>query len=248
MLTAIIIDDEQNGRIALRQKLQDYCADVELIGEAENGEDGMKLIEKQQPDVVFLDIEMPRMDGFEMLHRLPEKNFHLIFTTAYDQYAIKAIKYAAFDYLLKPIEIEELQQAVKRIGEKKLNKSSSNQLELLLENMLPKKSSYQRIAIPTSEGLQFIKLNEIVYLEANNNYTYFHLAGNQKYIVSRTLKDFEEMLPDETFLRIHNSYIINKNFAERYIRGEGGQVVLSNGTVLDVAKRKKADFLKAIGL
>ena len=248
MVTAIIIDDEQNGRIALRQKLQDYCADVELIGEAENGEDGMRLIEKQQPDVVFLDIEMPRMDGFEMLHRLPEKNFHLIFTTAYDQYAIKAIKYAAFDYLLKPIEIEELQLAVKRVGEKKLNKSSSNQLELLLENMLPKKNTYQRIAIPTSEGLQFIKLNEIIYLEANNNYTYFHLAGNQKYIVSRTLKDFEEMLPDDTFLRIHNSYVINKNFAERYIRGEGGQVVLSNGTVLDVAKRKKADFLKAIGL
>lgn len=248
MVTAIIIDDEQNGRIALRQKLQDYCADVELIGEAENGEDGMRLIEKQQPDVVFLDIEMPRMDGFEMLHRLPEKNFHLIFTTAYDQYAIKAIKYAAFDYLLKPIEIEELQLAVKRVGEKKLNKSSSNQLELLLENMLPKKSTYQRIAIPTSEGLQFIKLNEIIYLEANNNYTYFHLAGNHKYIVSRTLKDFEEMLPDDTFLRIHNSYVINKNFAERYIRGEGGQVVLSNGTVLDVAKRKKADFLKAIGL
>jgi len=187
------------------------------------------------------------MNGFLMLQELQFRNFELIFTTAYDHYAIKAIRFSALDYLMKPIEIEELKLAVERAAAKKEHRAPNHQLELLLENVLPKKVSFQRLAIPTAEGLQFIKLNEIIYLEANINYTYFHLSGNQRYIACRTLKDFEEMLPADTFIRIHNSHIINKNFAEKYIRGEGGQVVLSNGAILDVAKRKKAEFLKAIG-
>ncbi|MEP6513646.1 MAG: LytTR family DNA-binding domain-containing protein, partial [Parafilimonas sp.] len=200
-----------------------------------------------QPDVVFLDIEMPVMNGFLMLQQLIYKNFELIFTTAYDHYAIKAIRYSALDYLVKPIEIEELKAAVERAEENKAAASPNHQLELLLENLLPKKNSYKRIAIPTTTGLQFINVNDIIYLEANVNYTHIFLLNNQKHIVSRTLKDFEDMLSPDTFLRIHHSYIINKNCAERYIRGEGGQVVLSNGITLDISKRKKAEFLKMIG-
>src|SRR5258708_636127 len=162
MITAIIIDDEQKGRIALRQKLQDYCADIELLGEAENGEEGMKLIEKNQPDIVFLDIEMPRMDGFEMLHRLPEKNFHLIFTTAYDQYAIKAIKYAAFDYLLKPIDIEELKSTVSRINSQPLMYTEKKLAAL--EQNLQGKNIFNKIAIPSLDGLLFFNITNIIHL------------------------------------------------------------------------------------
>ncbi len=247
MLKAILIDDESSSLNSLREKILRHCPEVTIIAACESAQEGITAIDSLHPDVVFLDIEMPVMNGFLMLQQLQFKNFELIFTTAYDHYAIKAIRFSALDYLMKPIEIEELKSAVRKAGEEKEHSSSGHQLEVLLENVLPKKNAVQRLAIPTAEGLQFIKLQDIIYLEANVNYTYFHLAGHLKYVVSRTLKDFEEMLPAEIFVRIHNSYIINKDYAEKYIRGEGGQVVLSNGIVLDVAKRKKADFLKAIG-
>lgn len=245
MLTAIIIDDEQKGRMALKQKLQDYCADVQLTGEAENGEEGMKLIEKNKPDIVFLDIEMPRMDGFEMLHQLPEKKFHLIFTTAYDQYAIKAIKYAAFDYLLKPIDIEELKSAVSKINsqppvhtEKKL---------AALEENLHGKNAFNKLAIHTLEGLLFFNISDIIHLEAQSNYTVIHFSNQHKITASRTLKDFEELLPQDIFFRPHHSHLINLNYIKRYIKGDGGQIELQNGTYVDVSRRKKDEFLKVIG-
>ncbi|HTE32170.1 MAG TPA: LytTR family DNA-binding domain-containing protein [Chryseolinea sp.] len=247
MLKAILVDDEQSSITSLSEKIRRHCPVVNIIAACDNARTAIESIDSLQPDLVFLDIEMPVMNGFLMLQQLQFRNFELIFTTAYDHYAIKAIRFSALDYLMKPIEIEELKLAVERAAEKKQHHNADHQLDLLLENVLPKKAAFQRLAIPTAEGLQFIKLNDIIYLEANINYTWFHLSGNQKYVVSRTLKDYEEMLPADIFVRIHNSYIINKNFAERYIRGEGGQVVLSNGTVLDVSKRKKVEFLKAIG-
>jgi two-component system LytT family response regulator len=245
MLTAIIIDDEQKGRIALKQKLQDYCKDVQLTGEAENGEEGMKLIEKNKPDIVFLDIEMPRMDGFEMLHRMPEKNFHLIFTTAYDQYAIKAIKYAAFDYLMKPVDIEELKTAVSRIN----NLSqihTEKKLEALEEN-LQGKNIFNKLAIHTLEGLLFFNINDIIHLEAQSNYTVIYFSNQHKITASRTLKDFEELLPQNIFFRPHHSHLINLNYIKRYIKGDGGQIELQNGAYVDVSRRKKDEFLKVIG-
>ncbi len=209
MLTAIIIDDEQKGRIALRQKLQDYCTAVQLTGEAENGEDGIRLIEKNKPDIVFLDIEMPRMDGFEMLHRLPEKKFHLIFTTAYDQYAIKAFKVAAFDYLLKPIDIEELKSAVSKI----YNQSPVNTEKklVILEQSLDSKNIFSKIAIPTLDGLLFFNIGDIIHLEASSNYTTIYFKDHPKLTASKTLKDFEELLPAHIFFRTHHSHIINLN-------------------------------------
>lgn len=248
MLKAILVDDEESNLSSLAGKLQRNCPQVEIIATCENGQTAIDAIDSLKPDLVFLDIEMPVMNGFSMLQQLTYKKFELIFTTAYDHYAIKAIRFSALDYLLKPIEIEELKLAVSRAEEKKTSISSNNQLELLLENLGSKKNSYQRIAIPTTTGLQFVNINEIIYFEASSNYTHLFLSGNKKHTISKTLKEFEDILPEETFIRIHNSYIINKNFADKYIRGEGGQVVLSNGAVLDVAKRKKTDFLKAIGL
>lgn len=246
MLTAILVDDEANNLSALREKIIRHCTQVQIVAACDSAEKAIEAIDSLQPDLVFLDIEMPVMNGFTMLRQLSFTNFELIFTTAYDHYAIKAIRYSALDYLVKPIEIEELKLAVLRADEKRKLKSG-NQLELLLENVKEKRPVYQRIAVPTVDGLQFVRVAEIVYLEAQVNYTHIFLTGKGKYVVCRTLKDFEEMLPEDTFLRIHHSHIINKNFAEKYIRGEGGQVVLSNGAVLDIAKRKKAEFLKAIG-
>jgi len=247
MLTAIIIDDERRSRNTLRQKLALHCADVQIIGECESGDEGIKGIEEKKPEIVFLDVEMPRMNGFTMLQQLHNRNFDLIFVTAYDHYAIQAIKYSALDYLVKPIEVPELQKAIERVKEKRQQKTRNERLEVLLDNLDKKELERFRIAVPTAGGLEFLRIEHIIYLEAHDNYTHIFLDDKRKYIVSRTMKDFEEILSPETFLRIHNSHIINKNFAEKYIRGEGGQVVLSNGIVLDIAKRKKTEFLKAIG-
>lgn len=247
MLKAILVDDEESNVSSLKEKIARHCKDLHIVGLCYNAADAIEAINSLQPDIVFLDIEMPVMNGFLLLQNVSFKNFELIFTTAYDHYAIKAIRYSALDYLVKPIEIEELKTAVARVVEKRANITADRQLEILLENLPARKNSFQKIAIPTTEGLQFIKINDILYLEANTNYTHVILTDSKKFVVCQTLKYFEDMLSTDTFIRIHNSYIINKNFAEKYIRGEGGQVVLTNGITLDVSKRKKTDFLKAIG-
>ncbi len=247
MLNAVLIDDEESSLSSLKEKLAAYCPDVYIVAMCGNAAKGIEAIDTLRPDIVFLDIEMPVMNGFLMLQQVSYKNFELVFTTAYDHYAIRAIRCSALDYLVKPIEIEDLKAAVKKAGEKRSHPYPNPQIELLVEQLGNKTNTPSRIAIPTAEGLQFLKTDDIIYLEASLNYTNIYCTGSKKYLVSRTLKDFEELLPSKIFLRIHHSYIINKHFAEKYIRGEGGQVVLSNGVILDVAKRKKSDFLKAIG-
>jgi two-component system LytT family response regulator len=245
MLRAILIDDDQSNLSSLREKLARHCPEVEVTGSCDNGADGISMIEHQKPGIVFLDIEMPLMNGFVMLQQLHYRNFALVFVTAYDHYAIKAIRYSALDYLVKPVEIDELKAAVAKAVSSQYSLSSQVQLEILLEQLHKKQPL--RISIPTGDGLRFLNINQIVHLEASNNYTYIYLDTKQSFLVSRTLKDFEDMLPPETFLRIHHSTIINKNYVEKYIRGEGGQVLMQDGKVLDVSKRKKADFLLAIG-
>jgi len=246
MLTAIIIDDETNSRNALRQKITKHCNNVMIIADCENGEEGIEKIETQKPDIIFLDIEMPRMNGFTMLQQIKNKNFEVIFITAYDHYAIKAIKFSALDYLLKPVEVEDLKAAVEKVTQKRKQMDGNKRVELLVQNFLEEKTAHQRIAISSMEGLQFVTTDDIIYLEANSNYTSFYLADNRKITATKTLKDFEEILPASMFIRIHHSYLINKNGIEKYIKGEGGQVVMKNGVTLDVARRKKEEFMKAI--
>jgi two-component system LytT family response regulator len=245
MLRAVLIDDDESNLSSLSEKLSKHCPQIHIISRCDNAQEGIEVIENAKPDVVFLDIEMPVMNGFVMLQQLDYKDFALIFVTAYDHYAIKAIRYSALDYLVKPVEIEELKVAVEKAEANRSNRSSHLQLDLLLDQLHKKQP--RRITIPTTDGLQFINLEDIVYLEASNNYTTIFLSGSQKYLVCRTLKDFEELLPAETFLRIHHSNIVNKYHVEKYIRGDGGQVVMRNGNVLDVSKRKKSEFLQAIG-
>lgn len=246
MLKAVIIDDEAKGRLALKEKLKQYCPGVEVVAEASNGKEGIAIIEQHQPTILFLDIEMPGMSGFDMLNNLKDKNFNIIFTTAYDQYAIKAIKYAAFDYLLKPVDIEELKTAVSKIDSNE-NSHTKKQIELLRQNMQQPKKHLHKLAIPTLDGLFFYNINDVVHLEANSNYTYIHFLNKTKMLTSKTLKEFQDMLPEDIFFRVHHSHLINLNLIKRYIRGDGGQIELQNGTYVDVSRRKKEEFLKAIG-
>jgi two-component system LytT family response regulator len=245
IMTAVIVDDEPNSLNALKNKLTRYCPEVRLIAECASAEEGIREIEHQHPYIVFLDVEMPRMNGFVMLQHLSNRDFELIFTTAYDQYAIEAIRASALDYLVKPVEIEELKASVERAVRKHHLPAASTRIETLLHNLVTDNRAAKRIAIPSLEGFQFVDTDEIQCLEAYSNYTIIYLQENHKITVSRTLKDFEELLPADIFIRIHHSYIINKNQVNRYIKGEGGQVVMNNGKVLDVARRKKEDFLRA---
>jgi two-component system, LytTR family, response regulator len=247
MITAIIIDDEAKGRFALKQKISDYCPEVYIAGEAASGKEGLSLAEKFHPQIIFLDIEMPGMDGFEMLKNIPEKDFHIIFTTAYDHYAIKAIRYAAFDYLLKPVDIEELRAAVQRVEQQQsLQTHTKRKLEVLEQN-LAGKSQLNKLAIPTLEGLLFFNIHDIIHLEAQSNYTAIYFTNHPKLLASRTLKDFEELLPPDVFFRTHHSHLINLNYIKRYIKGDGGQIEMQDGSFATVARRKKDEFLRLIG-
>ena len=245
MITTIIIDDEPKGRLALREKLSAYCTNVQVVAEACNGKEALTLIQRYHPQLIFLDIEMPVMNGFEMLNSIKEKTFHIIFTTAYDQYAIRAIKYAAFDYMLKPVDIEELRLSIAKI-ETIENKTLGRQVELMQQNLQQPKR-FNKLAVPSLDGLLFFEVSSIVHLEAHSNYTVIHFTNHPKITASKTLKEFEELLPADVFFRLHHSHIVNLQFIKRYLKGDGGQVELENGTFVDVSRRKKDEFLKAMG-
>jgi two-component system LytT family response regulator len=195
MLKAIMIDDERSSRNSLRQKLINHCPEVNIIAECENGEEGIKSIEDSRPDIIFLDVEMPRMNGFTMLQQVRQHDFEIIFITAYDHYAINAIKFSALDYLVKPVEVADLKTAVEKVVEKRKNTTNNTALETLLYNLMNKEKEQHRIAIPSMDGLQFVATGSIIYLEAHSNYTNFYLTKDKKITVAKTLKDFEELLP-----------------------------------------------------
>ena len=188
---------------------------------------------------------MPRLNGFDMLLRLQRKDFHLIFTTAYDHYAIKAIRFAAFDYLLKPVDIEELKTAVGKIPQNTQEANNGQRLEALAHNL---RTALNKIAISTLEGLLFFNLDDIIHIEAQSNYTVFSFSNRPRLTVSKTLKEFEELLPPEQFFRPHHSHIINLQYIKKYMKGDGGQIELQNGELVDVSRKKKEEFLKLLGM
>jgi two-component system, LytTR family, response regulator len=247
MLTGVIIDDELKSRESLQILLHDFCEDITVKALCQNVSEGLEAIKTHKPDVVFLDIQMQRETGFDLLARLDKVDFELIFTTAYSEYAIKAFKFSAIDYLLKPIDVAELQAALEKVR-KKMNHGISERLEHLIYNLKPASTKKYKLALPSSDGLVFVKIDEIVYCEAESNYTQIHLVNGTKHLVSRTLKEYEDMLTEQDFFRIHNSYLINLNMIKNYVRGEGGYVVMSNGKSLDVSKRKKESFLLRLNM
>ncbi len=245
-IRAILIDDEVNSLQNLQQKLEGFCPDINVVATSQKPEEGILLIRQHQPDVVFLDIEMPRMSGFRMLEELGEYDFDIIFTTAYNHYSIDAIRISAFDYLIKPIGIEDLQQAVERLG-KSRNKQTKEKIDILKKSLSDNRSQEDKIAISTSEGIEFIPIKNILHIESKSNYSKIFLPENKSITVTKILKDFEEMLLPYNFYRIHNSHLINLNYIKKYVRSEGGQVMLHDGTLIDISRRKKEEFLKLIG-
>jgi two-component system, LytTR family, response regulator len=246
MLKAVIVDDEPKARENLQILLHDFVEGVEVVGLCGNIADATEAVRLHAPDVVFLDIQLQRETGFDLLTKLKEINFEVIFTTAYTEYAIKAFKFSAIDYLLKPIDIEELKKAVARV-EKRVSNNITGRLTQLVQNLKQGSSENYKIALPTLDGLVFVKISDILYCEASSNYTQIFTA-EEKYLVSKTLKEYDDLLSDHNFFRIHNSYLININSIKKYVKGEGGYVVLNNDTSLDVSKRKKEAFLNKIGI
>lgn len=246
MISAIIVDDEQKGRESLKLLINEYCPKVEILALCSNVADAYNSIIKLDPDLVFLDIQMKEETGFDLLKKFEKVNFEVIITTAHSNYAISAIKYSAIDYLLKPIDITELQEAVSRVEEKRSTPDILQRLGNLIENVKVSSVEEYKLAIPSSDGLMFIKAADIVFCEAEGNYTNFNLKNGKRYIVSKTLKEYENILSHHQFFRIHHSYLVNLKEIVKYTRGEGGYVTMSNGTNLDVSKRKKESFLERI--
>ncbi len=244
-LKAIIIDDELSSLQNLRQKLDEFCLDVQVVAMAQKPEKAILLIHHHKPDVIFLDIEMPKMSGFRMLDEIGDCDFEIIFITAYNHYAIDAIRISAFDYLMKPISIKELQLAVSRLSKTRFLQTKEK-IDVLKNLMHEKKSQEDKIAIPTSEGLEFIPIKNILHIESSSNYCKIYCKENKSILVTKLLKDFEDMLLPYHFYRIHNSHLINLTYIQKYIKAEGGQVVMQDGTIIDVTRRKNDDFLKMI--
>jgi two-component system, LytTR family, response regulator len=237
-LGAIIIDDERHSCDALKMLLGKCCPQIQVAAICHSANDGIKKINELNPDLIFLDIEMPYMNGFQMLEQLPTINFEIIFTTSYDQYAITAFKFSALDYLLKPVDREELEKAVQKVS-KKINPPVSQQLEILLQKINQPAVTVQRIALPTMQGLEFVTVESIISCSSSNNYTEFFLKDKKKLLVSRTLKETEDMLADHSFLRVHNSHVVNLNAITRYVKGEGGYLVMTDTSTVDVSRSRK---------
>jgi len=247
MIKTILIDDERSALQALTNDLQTHCsADIEIIATCQGPVEGMKAIKKCNPDLVFLDVAMPQLNGFEMLDILGQFDFDLIFVTAHDQYAIDAFNISAVHYLLKPVDPEKLKVAVEKVKQKQMESFSESRLQALIENLEPTNGN-KKIGLPTMEGYHFIPISDILYCKADGNYTHLFIEG-KPLIVSRPLKDIQRQLPESTFFRIHVSHLINRNHLEKYVRSEGGYVVMADGAELSVARSKKEVFLHWLGL
>ncbi len=246
-LTAIIVDDERGARESLRGLIETFVEGIKVVAEASSVAEGEAAIQAHSPNVVFLDIEMPQASGFELLELIQERGFEVIFTTAYNQYALKAIKFAALDYLLKPVSPSELRQAIERARESFQAKSRTENLKMLVENLSATSEKPEKIVLSVQEGMKVVELDQIVHCQSEINYTRFYFANGKNLLISKTLKEYQELLEESGFIRIHQSHLINKMHIQEYIRGRGGEVVMSNGTSLPISRDRKKDFLEQVG-
>ena len=250
MIQAVIIDDEEISLKGLGEKIKKYCPGVAVVKLFSKGAEAVKEIKALQPDVVFLDIEMPKMNGFTFLNQCSPVNFEVIFTTAYSEYAIEALRISALDFLLKPIDAKELLAAVQRLEDrlkdKKLQQGIFEQQLQLFQEFRHSAKDPVKIALPVLNGLEFVDTAAIIKVEAENVYSIFHFTGGRKMVVSRTLKEVEKMLGQWSFMRVHKSFIINLNCITHYTKGEGGTVVLSDGSEVEVSRRSKHEFLARV--
>jgi two-component system LytT family response regulator len=245
MLRSIIIDDEPYCCDILAAMLEADCPQVKVEAICSNGDEGVQAIRKHNPDVVFLDVEMPKMNGFQMLEQLAAVNFHLIFTTSYDQYALKAIRFSALDYLLKPIDRDELRKAVQK-AEQRMHIPMAQQIEILMQKIKQPLTPVNKIALPTMEGSQMIPIDTIINCESDDNYTKLILKTGKKILVTRSLKEIEESLEQYSFVRVHRSFLVNLNEIEKYIKGEGGYLIMTDGSTVDVSRSRKEILMQKL--
>lgn len=222
------------------------CPDLSVVGLAENVKEGVEMIERFQPDLVFLDISMPDGSGFDLLEKVSGHKFELIFATASDQHAIRAIKYSACDYLLKPIDIEELKAAVEKVLAKKRSSPNMENLQFLIQHLKRADENFQKITLPTGNAYEIVNIKDIIRCEADGSYTTFYLGDKRKLMISAGLKHYEELLPENDFIRVHHHHLINMNHVVRFLKEDGGYAVMSDGSKIEISRRKKEAFMERL--
>lgn len=247
VLKAVIVDDEVSGRETLSHYIQKYCTNVEVVGLADSVKSGLEVIEKCRPDILFLDVEMPYGNAFDLLEQVKEITFETVFVTAFSNYAMKALNCSAAYYILKPIDIDELVAAVDKIKVQREKSKEFIHTKILIENINIVNKQLQKIVLPTMEGFEVVQVKDIIRCQANDNFTDVIINEGKKMLICRTLKHFEGLLEDYDFMRVHKSHLINIQFIKKYRRGKGGQVVMSDGSEIDVSPSKKQDFLDRFG-
>jgi two-component system, LytTR family, response regulator len=242
-IITIIIDDEPDAVDFISSIIGEYCPELEVRGKAHNVKDGVKLIKEIKPELVFLDVEMPNGTGFDLLTHFPEKNFEVVFITAFNHYAIKAIKFSAADYILKPININEFIEAVNKVIHKRSTNTfpSGENFDALLENI--RTANPTRLVIPTSDGREYLNPKEIIRIEADRSYSWFFLTDKRKILVSKHLKEFQDLLNDRNYFRPHNSHLINLDYVKKYVRQDGGYIEMTDGSQVPVSRNRKDLFL-----
>ena len=245
-MKAVLIDDEISNLENLRILLEKHCPQVTIIATAQNISDAVDAIEKYLPDLVFLDIQMGEKTGFDVLKLLPTRNFEVIFVTAYDQYGIQAVKFAALDYLLKPVDIEELMSAVNKAEQKLATQVQNLQLDFLLQQLKKPEAKISKIALQMQSEIRYVALSEIIRCEADNTYTYFFLSSNEKIVVSKSLKEYADLLRPNGFLRTHQSHLVNPNYVKSWLKEDGGILLLTSGETIPVSKPNKDAVKQAL--
>ena len=244
MIKAILIDDIEQARITLKRDLQEYAPEIEVIGEASGVVEGAKLLRKVQPDIVFLDIQMQDGSGFDLLDVLPEIPFKIIFITASDAHAIKAFRYAAIDYLLNPVDPDELTQALARFKEQQTDEQAK--YKLLNDSLKNHHKPSERLALHSQDKIHIVSIAEIVRCESSVNYTIFYFADNKEMVVTKTLKEFEDLLSEQKFFRVHHSHLVNARYIREFVKSEGGHLIMQNGAMVPVSTRKRAEVIKML--
>ena len=245
-IKAIIVDDESHSRETLKNLITEFCEGIEVLASLSSIDEALTIIPKLNPDILFLDIELQTGTGFDILDQLEVINFEVVFTTAFEQYAIKAVKFSSLDYLLKPIDLEELQKAVEKAKKIKDQKLYNRQLEVLLFNLKQKEPNLNKICLSTAEGFEFLSVNQILYCKAEGSYTNFFLSDGSSLLVSKHLKEYESLLNDQSFMRVHNSFLINLSEVKKYIKSDGGYILMNNDHPVSISRNKKDIFFDAM--
>ena len=246
MIRTILIDDERHSLDSLEIEIAEHCPQLEVVATCKGAKEGIQAIRAHNPELVFLDIDMPVMNGFQLLERVRDQSFDLIFATAYDEYAVRAIRVSAIDYLLKPIDPEELRCAVDKVIDKRNQEDPLLKLDVLLTNLHGREGEFQKIAIPNLHGLDFVNISDIIYCVADGSYTNIFTTDGEKYVISRTMKETTELLESPRFFRTHQSYLINLNYIRKYIKGSGGQIIMQDGAEVLVARARKEELMKVL--